>query len=251
MIGPSIAGLIIIASGYSLLFWIDGLTCIVSILLFSYLVKEQKAEKKTKEDVNLLDSSAAIFRDKPYWIFLTITFLIGVVFFQLFSTLPLYHKEQFNWAEFQTGMLFFINGIIIILFEMPMVHVIELKGIKEIKLITISSILFFFSFGILLFNSWSGILVISMVIVTIAEMVGFPYTNAFAMKRAKKGNEGRYMAMYTMAFALAHIISPKLGLDIVAKFGYQVNFMVFSGIGVLAIILSFWLKRVLDKEEVE
>jgi MFS family permease len=128
VIGPSIAGLIIIANGYSLLFWIDGLTCIISILLFAYLVKELKTAKKTKEEINLLDASAAVFKDKPYWIFLGITFLMGIVFFQLFTTLPLYHKEQYNWTEFQTGLLFFLNGAIIIMFEMPMVHWIENKG---------------------------------------------------------------------------------------------------------------------------
>ena len=191
VIGPSLAGLIIIASGYSMLFWIDGLSCILSILLFAYLVKEVKAAKKTKEEIKLLDVNAAVFKDKPYWIFLGITFLMGIVFFQLFTTLPLYHKEQYNWTEFQTGLLFFLNGAIIILFEMPMVHWIEMKKIKEVNLIFLSSILMFISFIILLYNAWAGILIISMIIITFAEMVGFPYTNAFAMKRAKAGNEGR------------------------------------------------------------
>lgn len=243
VIGPSLAGLIIIASGYSMLFWIDGLSCILSILLFAYLVKEVKAAKKTKEEIKLLDVNAAVFKDKPYWIFLGITFLMGIVFFQLFTTLPLYHKEQYNWTEFQTGLLFFLNGAIIILFEMPMVHWIEMKKIKEVNLIFLSSILMFISFIILLYNAWAGILIISMIIITFAEMVGFPYTNAFAMKRAKAGNEGRYMALYTMAFSLAHIVSPKLGLDVVAKFGYQANFILISLIAFVAILLSVWLKR--------
>jgi MFS family permease len=248
VIGPSIAGLIIIANGYSLLFWIDGLTCIISILLFAYLVKELKTAKKTKEEINLLDASAAVFKDKPYWIFLGITFLMGIVFFQLFTTLPLYHKEQYNWTEFQTGLLFFLNGAIIIMFEMPMVHWIENKGFKEVNLIFLSSVLMFVSFIILLCNSWASILVLSMIIITFAEMVGFPYTNAFAMKRAKAGNEGRYMALYTMAFSLAHIISPKLGLDVVAKYGYQSNFILISLIAFVAILLSVWLKKELAKK---
>jgi predicted MFS family arabinose efflux permease len=106
----------------------------------------------------------------------------------------------------------------------------------------------FVSFIILLYNSWASILVLSMIIITFAEMVGFPYTNAFAMKRAKAGNEGRYMALYTMAFSLAHIISPKLGLDVVAKYGYQSNFILISLIAFVAILLSVWLKKELAKK---
>ncbi len=79
-------------------------------------------------------------------------------------------------------------------------------------------------------------------------MIGFPYTNAFAMKRAKSGNEGRYMALYSMSFSLAHIVSPKLGLDIVAKYGYNVNFVLIGIFGLLAILLSVWLRNVIQKE---
>jgi len=248
VVGPSIAGLIIITSGYGTLFWIDGVTCITSILLFTYLVKEKKRTKTIKnDDVNFLDKNATVYKDKPYWIFLGIAFLMGMIFFQLFTTMPLYHKEQFNLTEFHTGMLFFLNGLIIVVLEMPMVHLIEKKKIEETKLIYYSSILMAISFVVLLYNAWAGILIISMVIITVGEMIGFPYTNSFAMKRAKSGNEGRYMALYTMAFSLAHIVSPKLGLDIVAKYGYQANFMVISFFGIICIVLSVWLQKEIEK----
>ena len=39
-IGPTLAGLIIVTKGYNLLFWIDGITCMLAILLFRHLVKE-------------------------------------------------------------------------------------------------------------------------------------------------------------------------------------------------------------------
>ncbi|AWV96876.1 MDR family MFS transporter [Arcticibacterium luteifluviistationis] len=250
VIGPTVAGIIIMSSGYNMLFWIDGLTCIVSILLFNYLVKEIKAVKKTKEEIKLLDVNAAVFKDKAYWIFLAISFLIGVVFFQIFTTMPLYHKEHYGLSEFDTGMLFFLNGLIIIIFEMPMVNWIEKKKIKEVKLIYYSAILVTISFFILVIDVWAGILIISMVLVTLGEMVGFPYTNAFAMKRAKSGNEGRYMALYSMAFALAHIISPKLGLDFVAMYGYNANFILIGVIGLIAVGLSVWLGKTLEKEKI-
>ena len=174
---------------------------------------------------------------------------MGMIFFQLFTTMPLYHTEQFGLTEFHTGMLFFLNGLIIVVLEMPMVSWIEKKKIAQTKLIYYSSVLFMLSFVVLLYNVWAGILVISMVIITVGEMVGFPYTNAFAMQRAKSGNEGRYMALYTMSFSLAHIISPKLGLDVIAKYGYQANFMMISFFGVLLVLLSIWLQKVIQREE--
>lgn len=249
VVGPTVAGIIIISSGYPSLFWIDGLTCIASIILFKYLIQEKKSDPiEKKKELDLLDVNATVFKDKPYWIFLGISFLMGMIFFQLFTTMPLYHKEQYNLTEFHTGLLFFLNGIMIVVFEMPMVHWIEKSKIEETKLILFSSILMAISFFVLLFDAWVGILIVSMFFITIGEMIGFPYTNAFAMKRAKSGNEGRYMALYSMSFSSAHIISPKLGLDIVAKYGYNVNFVLIGIFGLFAILLSVWLRNSVQKE---
>ena len=249
VIGPTAAGIIIITSGYDMLFWIDGITCILAIILFKYLVEERSNNDLVqKGHVNILDSSATVFKDKPYWIFLGITFLMGMIFFQLFTTMPLYHKDQYNLTEFHTGLLFFLNGLMIVVFEMPMVHWIEQKIIDETKLILYGSILMALSFFVLLYDTWSGILVISMLLITVGEMIGFPYTNSFAMKRAKIGNEGRYMALYAMSFSLAHIVSPKLGLDIISKYGYNANFVVIGSFGVIAILLSLWLRKAITDE---
>ncbi len=246
--GPTVAGLVIISSGYGALFWIDGLTCVMAGILFFLLIKEQMTLKKAAQKAELFKLNAAVYKDKIYWLFLVITFLIAVVFFQIFTTLPLYHNERYGLSEFDTGILFFINGFVIVLFEMPMVSWIEKRKIPDVKLISLSTVLIALSFLLLLFDTWAGILVISMVLITFGEMVGFPYTNAFAMKRAKAGNEGRYMALYSMAFAAAHILSPKIGLTIVASYGYNANFLLLGGCGILAIILSIVLKRLLGKE---
>ena len=250
VIGPTIAGIIIISSGYNLLFWIDGLTCILAILLFKNLVKEKKnISVEVKHEDKASKSGDSVFKDKAYWIFLSISFLMGMIFFQLFTTMPLYHKEQYNLTEFHTGLLFFLNGLIIVALEMPMVHWFEQKIVDTAKLILYSSVLMALSFFVLLFDTWAGILIISMILITIGEMIGFPYTNAFAMKRAKIGNEGRYMALYTMSFSMAHIVSPKLGLDIVAKYGYNTNFIVIGTFGLIAVILSVWLNNVIQNED--
>ena len=72
-------------------------------------------------------------------------------------------------------------------------------------------------------------------------MLGFPYTNKFAIKRAKEGLEGSYMSMYTMSFSLAHIFCPLLSFSIIGSFGYQTNWLVTGFYCLLAVTLSYWL----------
>ncbi len=102
--GPAMGGLIIMGIGYKGLFSVDGASCIISILIFALLVKERK-KKKTQLDIIEDTKPKSVFQDKPFWIFLFISFTTAMVFFQLFTTLPLYHHEQFAMTEFQTGLL--------------------------------------------------------------------------------------------------------------------------------------------------
>jgi predicted MFS family arabinose efflux permease len=246
-IGPILAGLIIVINGYGLLFWIDGVTCIMAIVLFSYLVKDSKvrpSELRSKQEN--LDKNA-VYKDVSFWIHSFICFLFGMAFFQLFTTLPLYYDEIFHLDEFKISIILFFNVAIIVVFEMPLLNYLEKQKIPLTKYIMMSCVFLALSFLILYQNFWIGILIVSIVLMTLSEMLGFPYTNRFALNRAKEGLEGSYMALYAMAFSVAHIFSPKIGLEVVAKFGYQVNWLVTGMFGVMAIVLSLWLHRRIQK----
>ena len=246
--GPMLGGLIIIGIGYQGLFWIDGSTCILAILLFALLVKEKKKLPVHLEESNKLVTPKSVFKDKPFWVFLFISFTSALLFFQIFTTLPLYHHEQFGLSEFQTGLLISLNGILIFMFEMPFVSFFERKQVNKMKIIFWGAFLMSISFYLLLFNAWAGILVITLIIVTFGEIFSFPFSNAFAMGRAPRGQEGRYMALYTMSFSLAHIVSSKLGLEIIGHFGYATNWFIMGTFGLVAMLFSVWLQRILKKE---
>ncbi|WP_290696775.1 MFS transporter [Lacinutrix sp.] len=247
-IGPTLAGIIIVTQGYGLLFWIDGTTCIAAIILFCFLVKEPliKSSKKSDEYKNLDKNS--VYKDVSFWIHSVICFLFGMGFFQLISSLPLYFNEVFKLNEFKIGILMLINVLVIVIFEMPLLNYIEKKSIQVTKLIAMACLLLCLSFFILYQNFWIGILLISITLLTLSEMLGFPYTNKFALSRAKEGLEGSYMAMYSVSFSLAHIFSPKIGLSIIYNYGYQVNWLVTAGYGLLGVILTFWLLNRVKKE---
>jgi predicted MFS family arabinose efflux permease len=119
--GPVLGGLIITGLSYKGLFWIDGITCILAIVLFKFVLKDKEFIKKDKEveDSNI---NKSVFKDKPYWIFLAIVFLMGFTFMQLFSTIPLFYVNVYNLTEFQIGLLMSLNGMLIFLTEMPLIH---------------------------------------------------------------------------------------------------------------------------------
>jgi predicted MFS family arabinose efflux permease len=245
--GPALGGLIIMGMGYKGLFWVDGSSCIVAILIFAILAKEKKKVSYQDPHATIL-AVVSVFKDKIFWLFLYVSFVTAMIFFQLFTTLPLYHSEMFGLSEFQTGLLMTLNGLLIFALEMPIVSYFERKKVQKLRVILWGSLLMSLSFYSLLINVWAGILIISMIFISIGEILAFPFSNTFALSRAPKGHEGRYMALYTMSFSLAHIVSSKAGLEIIARLGYQSNWMVMGTFGVSAALCCIWLQKLLKVE---
>ncbi|WP_281239547.1 MDR family MFS transporter [Flavobacterium praedii] len=247
--GPTLGGLIILGMGYRGLFWVDGSSCIIAILIFAFYIKEKKRIPIAIEDAATKTIPKPIYKDKPFWLLLFISFITAMVFFQIFTTLPLYHHEKFGLSEFQTGLLLSVNGLLVFLLEMPIVSRLERKKANKIKNIGYGSLCIAAGYYILLFDSWVGILVISIVLLTLGEIFSFPFANAVAINRAPKGQEGQYMGLYTMSFSLAHIASSKTGLEIIAHFGYFVNWFIMGSLGILALLCGIWLNKMIQHEQ--
>jgi predicted MFS family arabinose efflux permease len=248
--GPALGGLIIMSIGYKGLFWVDGTTCIIAILIFALKVKEKKKSIYTDEKHPGEVLRESVFRDKPFWIFLLICTISGILFFQLFTTIPLYHKEQFNLSEFQTGLLLTMNGVLVFFLEMPLVSYIERNKINKVKVVTLGGLLMSISLFLMMVNTWAGILIIMMLFMTVAEMFAFPFSNSFAMSRAPKGHEGRYMAIFTMSYSLAHILSAKVGMEIIQNHGgYQYNWAFMGTLGLIGVGLGIWVYKLVEKEK--
>ncbi|MNK08369.1 putative 3-hydroxyphenylpropionic transporter MhpT [compost metagenome] len=246
--GPALGGLVIYGIGYQGLFWADGISCISSILIFCILVKEKKKPKNTDHPLEEETKVKSVFSDTPFWLFLFCSFACAMVFFQLFTTLPLYHKEWYGLTEFQTGLLMSLNGLMVFFLEMPIVSYLERKKVQKLKIIFWGAVFMGINFFVLLLDTWVGILAVSIIILTFAEMFNFPFSNSFALSRAPRGHEGRYMALYTMTFSLAHIVSAKLGLRIISRWDYNTNWIVMGVIGLFSAAILIVVKKMVTKE---
>lgn len=249
LIGPALGGLIIMNIGYNGLFWVDGSTCILAILIFTIMVKEKKLPFKVKKIKSDTSANKTIFSDKPFVLHLAITMITGILFFQLFTTLPLYYKAQFNFTEFETGLLLSFSGLLTILFELPIVRFVEERNIDRIKIISFGILSMSISLLLLMFVSgWSGILILMVSFMSIGVMLTFPFANSFAMSRVHMNLKGRYIAVFTISYSFAHILSAKTSMAIIQAYSYDANWLFMGTLGTTALILCYWLSIMLKKE---
>ncbi len=242
--GPALGGIIIASLSYGGLFWVDGSTCILASLLLLFVLHPKKA-KVLDNKKNTNPTSA--YSDKSYLIFIVAMMVFGFIFVQYFSTILLYYNNTYKLSEFNIGLLLAMNGFLIFALEMPLIKYMERKTWSQITNVIIGLVMIGFSFLILNLFSWVGVLIIGMLFMTFGEMIAFPFSNAFAMEQSKKGNQGEYMALYSMSFSLSHVFAHNLGMKSIANFGYTTTWYSITIISLFGILLLLLLKKRLKR----
>jgi predicted MFS family arabinose efflux permease len=245
-VAPPVGGLIIVAIGYSGLFWVDGVTCILAGFL---LLKVLNPKKVTELDVIKVENPESVYKDKAFWIFFLAMFIFAFVFLQYFSTMPLYYRNVYKLSEFEIGLLLGISGLVIFIFEMPLIQWLTEQKKTNTYYVFIGLILTALSFVVLNLTSWIGVLVIGILLMTVGEMIAFPFSNSFAAQRAKKGNQGEYMALYSISFSFAHIFGHNSGMQMIDKFGFETAWNIMTIIAFIGVIILYILMRVLKNEK--
>lgn len=243
--GPAVGGIIIASVGYGGLFWLDGITCIGAGLLFIILLDKKQSKIESQKTASIKRRSP--YTDKPYILFLVIVLLIGFSFMQLFSTVPLFYRDIHELSEEYIGILMGMNGLCIFIIEMPLIKYFERPHFSIYRILITSTILVALSFLVLNLTSWTGILVVGMFLITIGEMLNFPFLNRFALDRAEGGKQGAYMALFTMSFSMANIFSHNVGMRFIDNFGYTITWYLMTGILLVAAVLLIWLSRIIDR----
>ncbi|WP_397445383.1 MFS transporter [Polaribacter sp. R77954] len=243
--GPAIGGLIITGIGYQSLFWVDGITCVLASILLLQVLHPKKA--KVLDEIKV-ENPISVYKDKPFWVFFIAMFIFGFTFMQYFSTMPLYYKDIRLLTELEIGLLMGFNGFFIFVFEMPLINWLVNTKKSKIKLVALGLFLLSLSFVVLNVTGWLGILLVSMFLMTIGEMVAFPFSNSFSIERSKKGNQGEYMAMYAISFSLAGIFSHNIGMQMIANFGYEFTWNFIAIFAIIGVVILGILLKILKKE---
>ena len=241
--GGGLGGLIA-SYNYELLFWVDGLTNLSGAALLYFTLAPSRniaTEVKTK---TVRKEGRTAYQDSNYLLFIFLLFFFAMCFFQLFTTIPVFYKEEFHLPVFFIGLIMAMNGLLIALFEM--ITIFKLEGRRPL--------LHFISFGVVLIaiaylllnmpmiEKWLLATVV-MLLFTFGEIMSMPFMNSYWVSRTLPHNRGQYAALYTVAWASAQAIGPFAGSLIAENSGY--NFLWFVTAAVCFVIAVLY--RLLHK----
>ena len=240
--GGTIGGFLA-ARNYHALFWVDGLTNIAAAILLIIVLNKPKTEKTEIKQINE-EIILSAYRDKEYLGFIALTILFAFCFFQMFTMLPVFYKTELHISEDEIGILMAINGLLIAVVEMFLVYNLERKN-KPLKFISYGVWLVAISY--VLYNLLEGrfiLALLSILIITLGEMLSMPFMNTYWISRSNDSNRGQYAALYSMSWATSQIAAPSVGGWIAGNYSFNMLFWVlFIVAGLSAIGYSFLMNR--------
>lgn len=249
-IGPALGG-ILSGISYNFLFIVNGIGAVTAGIIYVIFFRRRNKifrEKKKLEPTKTIEKTVtkSPYKDYPFLLYSFLCAVFAVCFFQFFNTIPLFYKDVAKLDQSTIGFILGYSGFIIVLLEMPLVSLAE-RVLKIPQILSIGIIMSGVSYLLLLFGSNIPLLLLSMSILSIAEIWVLPFMSTVTALRAVKGNKGAYMGLNGIAFSFSFIFTPFLGTYVVSHFGFDSLWIGSFAILLVTAFLIFWITKKMIK----
>jgi predicted MFS family arabinose efflux permease len=232
-IGPAVGGVIAMKFGYTWLFILDACTSFAAAAMLYFYLPRKNVNANDKNLKEGKPATISAYRDLNFLGFILLVAFYGTCFFQLFASIPQYFSQVPKYSEDVIGLLLALNGLLVVLIEMPLIFYLE-KSRKIFSFIVTGTLCLPVAFAILFFGD--GLLIWAVVytfVITMSEIFAMPFMMNFMLGRAPADRQGQYSALYSIAFGVSIIAAPAIGLGIAEKFGFNNMFLFFMILSIL------------------
>lgn len=244
-------GGVLAAFSFKWLFIANGVTGILAgIFFFWYFLgrkSEQPAPIQKHQAEQLLQTAAASspYKDITFVLFVLLCCCFATMFYQLFSTLPLYYKQAHQLSEEHIGFLMSFNGLIVLAVEMVLIYVLA-KFVNKAIMIIAGVLLLGLSFVLFNVVQHNSVLIIAMLLFSLSEILAMPLMSTITAERSCTQNRGAYMGLFNIAYTAPLVVAPYLGTTVASIYGFST---LWWATGILAVITAGGLYVVIQQME--
>jgi len=214
-LGMTTAGLVA-KSSFIWLFIADASTTAVLGVIILFGLKRGIGKKTEDQSAGWGAALSSISQNKPFVHAAIAGFIAAVIFWQTSSTLGLQVVDVSGFDERTFGFLLGLNGVMIVLFEIPLTNWTRKHDAQ--LMIGIGYGLVGLGLALIAFSGSMTMLVIAIVVLTIGEMISLPVNSSYVAALAPDDMRGRYMGIMGLSWNIAIGAGPMLGLWV---FGYS------------------------------
>ncbi len=234
-LGPAIGG-IIATKSFSLLFFISFLATLFSAIIMQLTMPNVK-KTSNKFEFPIKD----ILDNRAFLLFSIYSIGFFITMSQLISTLSVYATNYIKITKNELGIIYAINGLLVVFLQIPISNYIE--KIDEKRALILGTFFYFIGYFTIGFAHNFNHLVISVIIITIAEMFAVPSFQTIASILANKDKIGSFLGFFGLSQGLGWAVGPILGgfaMDLY-KNSYILIWTFLSSFSLLSCILLYRL----------
>jgi MFS family permease len=150
-----------------------------------------------------------VWRDTRFIAFCALTILVVFASSQMMTVLPVYMKDQYGLGASYYGWVMTTNAAMVVLFQFAITRAIERYA--RLPAIAVGAIFYGIGVASVALGSTFSHFILSMVVITIGEMIVMPTSNSIAADSAPITMRGRYMGMLGLSWSVGFGIGPVLG----------------------------------------
>jgi MFS family permease len=243
-LGPAIGGFLAQMNFAYLFYFTGGCMLLGTIVLMRFsreslpILSDNHANRKTG-----LKEIISVAKDSRFLTYTLICLAIFLVWGQLIFPLSIFSVNTVGISKAQLGILFSLNGLLVVFFQYFITHFIPAK--KQLIALAIGSLVYAVGFFTVGFAYSFAFLFVSVIIITTGEMIVTPTTLSYASIIADAKHRGRYLGFFNLSHSLGWSLSPLLGgvlLDVFA--GKPVfTWTIVSGLAVFAAVGFLFFRR--------
>jgi MFS family permease len=209
-IGPAVGGFVATRS-YLISFVCAAAASAIYFFITLVFIKETRPEVAAGEHGSARAPSGygPVLRDFPFVLFCVSYAIMGIAYAQMMTIFPVYIKDQYLVPESRFGLIMATNAAMVVLFQYPVT-----RGLRRLALaptLALGALFVSLGLGIVAFSTTFSMFLLSMVVVTIGELIFAPSSVAFVADLAPETMRGRYMGIFGMCFGLAFGVAPAIG----------------------------------------
>ena len=209
IIGPTIGGLIA-GGSYLMLFVLDAITSLIVAYIVFRSIPETKPQESEREERKTLAQTFSgyrvVLKDRLYIVYLLVSMLMLVAYQQMYNTLSVYLRDSHGIPARGYGALLSIDAFLVVLLQFWVTR--RVKDRPPMVMMAAGTALYMLGLAMFGFVSAYWLFVVAILMLTFGEMIVMPVSQALAARFSPEEMRGRYMAFYSLAWAIPSTIGP-------------------------------------------
>lgn len=242
-LGPML-GAFLARTPFSLMFAITSILCLCGAFWTNRYCREVPEQERVVHPENKPAEELTVKRmlgDRMLVKILVCSFLLFLLVSQLYSILSVYATEVVGVSKNVLGLVYSVNGITIIFFQIPLTHLMDRLHVSCRFRLLAGAFLYACGYFLLAFCRSGWELAGAVLILTTGEVLTQPSLYTAVSSRAPKGGIGRYMASLGLIRGVGFAAGPWFGAIVFKHYsgnppilwGILASFAVLAGIGFL------------------